>query len=96
MIDWNKFVQVAIAAVGFTTVIVAVFSLGLRLLTNAQLVAGAAKKGDAKAARVEFFNRIAAYSLFAVSSLALIFGLLLILEKNAIVLPFLPHLLPAK
>ena len=79
-IDWNKFEQVALGAIGFTTFLVVVYSFGVRLLTNAQNVESAAKKGDAKAARSELANRIAAYALFALSAAVLAYAVFIMFE----------------
>lgn len=80
-IDWTKFYEVAVGAIGFTAFIVAVYSFGVRLLTNAQHVAPAAAKGDAKAARSELYNRVAAYALFALAFVALAYGVFLMFDK---------------
>jgi hypothetical protein len=81
IIDWTKFYEVALGAIGFTAFIVTVFSLGVRLLTNAQHVAPAAAKGDAKAARSELYNRVAAYVFYALAFVALAYGVFLMFEK---------------
>jgi hypothetical protein len=79
-IDWNKFEMVAIGTIGFTAFMVVVYSLGVRFLTNAQHQEAAAKKGNAKAARSELANRIAAYSLFALSAAILAYGVFIMFE----------------
>lgn len=79
-IDWNKFEQVAIGAIGFTTFLVVVYSLGVRLLTNAQNREPAAKKGDSTAARAELLNRIGAYALFALSAAVLAYAVFVMFE----------------
>lgn len=81
LIDWTKFAEVAIGAIGFTSVIVLVYSLGVRLLTNAQHVTAAAAKGNAKAARTELYNRIGAYVFFALAFVGLAYGVFLMFEK---------------
>ena len=81
IIDWTKFYEVAVGAIGFTAVVVTVYSLGVRLLTNAQRVTAAAAKGDAKSARSELYNRVAAYALFAMAFVALAYGVFLMFEK---------------
>lgn len=77
-IDWNAFVLVFGASIGFSTVIVATFSFGVRLYTNAQSFVGAAKKGNQSAAVSEALNRAVAYSMFAIASGALLYGIYLI------------------
>lgn len=79
-IDWNKFEMVAIGTIGFTAFMVVVYSLGVRFLTNAQNQEAAAKKGNAKAARSELANRIAAYALFALSAAVLAYGVFIMFE----------------
>jgi hypothetical protein len=84
VVDWNAFLLVFAAALGFTCLIVACFSLGVRLLTNAQNVAPKARKGSSKAQQSEALNLIGAYSVFAICICALAYGIYLII-------PFLPH-----
>ncbi|MFM1846167.1 MAG: hypothetical protein RIS19_640 [Actinomycetota bacterium] len=84
VIDWNAFALVFAAALGFTSLIVALFSLGVRFLTNAQNIAPSARAGDSRAQQSEALNLIGAYVNFAVCVCALAFGIYLII-------PFLPH-----
>ena len=79
-IDWNKFEMVAIGTIGFTAFMVVVYSFGVRFLTNAQHFESSAKKGNAKAARNELVNRIAAYALFALSAAILAYGVFIMFE----------------
>ena len=81
-IDWTAFLTVFGAAIGFSTLIVACFALGVRLLTNAQNVAPKARKGQAKAAQEEALNMVGAYLLFAICLCALGFGIFLVLPWN--------------
>ena len=83
-INWNAFLQVFAAAIGFTTLIVGCFSIGVRLLTNAQNLSGKARKGNQSAQTSESMNLVGAYLLFAVCVCALAYGIYL-------VIPFLPH-----
>lgn len=80
-IDWTKFYEVALGAIGFTAFAVTVYSLGVRLLTNAQHEAPSAKRGDSKAARLELVNRVAAYALFGLSFAALAYGVFLMFDR---------------
>lgn len=80
-IDWNKFELVALGTIGFTAMMVTVYSLGVRLLTNAQAQTAAAKKGDSKAARSELLNRISAYALFAGAAVILAYGIFLMFDN---------------
>lgn len=66
-IDWNKFEQVAIGAIGFTALIVVVYSFGVRFLTTAQHLSAKAKKGSNSAADRELVFRVLSYALFAIS-----------------------------
>ncbi len=77
-IDWNAFLLVFGASIGFSTVIVATFSFGVRLYTNAQSFVSAAKKGNQSAAVSEALNRAVAYAMFAIASGALLYGIYLI------------------
>ena len=84
VIDWNAFLLVFAAALGFTSLIVAFFSFGVRFLTNAQNIAPKARKGNTKDQQSEALNLIGAYVAFAICLCALAFGIYLII-------PFLPH-----
>jgi hypothetical protein len=77
-IDWNSFGLVFAASIGFSTVIVATFAFGVRLYTNALSFVSAAKKGNRNAAVSEVLNRAVAYSMFAIASGALLYGIYLI------------------
>jgi hypothetical protein len=78
MINWQSFLVVALASIGFTTLVVSLFSFGMRLLTNSKHALLAAKKGKVSAVRSEALNRFGAYALFAVCAVALIYGIYLI------------------
>ncbi len=80
-IDWIKFYEVALGASGFTSFMVVIYSLGVRLLTNAQHAAPAAAQGEAKAARSELYNRVAAYALFALAFVVLAYGVFLMFDR---------------
>ncbi len=75
-IDWSKFEQVAISAIGFTAFIVVLYSLGVRFLTNAQHLTAKAAKGNKQAADRELVNRIVSYALFAASFAAMAWGVI--------------------
>jgi hypothetical protein len=77
-IDWNHLFLVAATAVVASLTVIILFSLGIRLLTNADHAKTASKKGDVKALRFEAANRAAAYALFALSFGAIVFGVLLV------------------
>jgi hypothetical protein len=77
-IEWNKFWLVAQATIVFAVGIVGVFSLGIRLLTNAQNAVPGANKGKSAAIRAEVLNRLAAYIAFALCVVALGYGIQLV------------------
>lgn len=77
-IDWNAFVLVFGASLGFSVAIVLTFALGVRLYTNAEVQRRLSKKGNQSAAVAELWNRTISYALFAVSSSALLYGIYLI------------------
>lgn len=90
-IAWDAFFYVVLAAVGGTIVIVSMYSLGVRFLTDAQQLTAKAKKGVAKAIGKEAFYRSVAYIFFAVAGLAVAVELLLIVAPLfGISLPFGP------
>ena len=69
-IDWTKFEQVALAAIGFSAVVVVVYSFGIRFLTNAQHLAGKSGKGKQAASGRELGFRILSYVFFAIAAVA--------------------------
>jgi len=83
-INWEAFLTVFLAALGFTSLIVAFFSLGVRFLTDAQNLSAKARKGNTQAQQEEAFYMVGAYVTFAVCICALAYGIYLII-------PFLPH-----
>lgn len=78
LIDWNKFVQVLEATIVFAVGVVGLFSLGIRLLTNAQHAVPGANKGKSAAVRAEVLNRLGAYVAFALCLVALGYGIMLV------------------
>lgn len=81
MINWLSFGLVSAASIAFTLVIVSGFSLGVRFLTNSENLVKLAKKGDTRAIRKEALNRMAAYVLFALCSMALLYGIYLVIPS---------------
>lgn len=77
-IDWNAFLLVFVASVGFAVAIVLLFSLGVRLYTNAESYKSAAKKGSQSAAVSELWNRFISYAMFTLASFALCYSIYLI------------------
>lgn len=80
-INWSGLFSVLFAALVGTAIVVTMFSLGVRLFTNAEHSKAKAAKGDAKALRAEAASRAAAYALFALSFGAVIYGVLLIIPN---------------
>lgn len=78
MINWGSFGLVAAVAIGFSFGLVLIFSLGVRLLENAQNLVARTTKGNREAIRNEALNRMGAYVLFAVTFLALLYGIYLV------------------
>lgn len=77
-INWSNLFIVAATAVGSALLIVALFSVGVRLLTDARLAEAKAKKGDNAAARVEAISRTFSYIAFSLCGSALLYGIYLI------------------
>lgn len=78
LVDWNKFLQVLVATLIFAVGVVGFFSLGVRLLTNAQHAVPGANKGKTAAVRAEVLNRLGSYIAFAVCLVALVYGIMLV------------------
>ena len=69
-IDWTKFEQVALAAIGFSAFVVVVYSFGIRFLTTAQHLAGKSGKGNKAATGRELGFRVLSYAFFAAAAVA--------------------------
>lgn len=77
MINWSSLILVASVAIGATVGLVTVFSLGMRLLTNARNIQeNTKKKQGVKSAEV--VNRVAAYLMFTICASAVVYGIYLI------------------
>ena len=77
-INWSNLLLVAVTSIGAALVVVALFSVGVRLLTNARHAEVKAKKGDAPAARIEAVSRTVSYIAFSLCASALLYGIYLI------------------
>jgi len=77
-INWSNLFVVAATSIGAALLVVALFSVGVRLLTDSRAAEAKAKKGDDKAARVEAISRTVAYIAFALCGSALLYGIYLI------------------
>jgi hypothetical protein len=77
MINWSSLILVASVAIGASVGLVTVFSLGMRLLTNARHIQeNTKKKQGVKPAEV--INRVAAYLMFTICASAVVYGIYLI------------------
>jgi membrane protein YqaA with SNARE-associated domain len=77
MINWNSLILVAVVAIGSSVGLVTVFSLGMRLLTNARNIKENTKKKDGVKVS-EAVYRIGAYLMFTICSSAVLYGIYLI------------------
>jgi hypothetical protein len=77
-INWSNLFVVAFTSIGAALLVVALFSVGVRLLTDARIAERNAKKGDDKAARVEAISRTFSYIAFSLCGSALLYGIYLI------------------
>lgn len=77
-INWSNLFAVAAVAIGATLLVVAFFSVGVRLLTDARLAQAKAKRGSDRAASFEAVTRVLAYIAFSVCASALLYGIYLI------------------
>jgi hypothetical protein len=76
--NWTGLGEVFIAALGFTTVIVAAFALGIRLLSSANFQTAKVKIAKSKDLRREIGLRTLAYIAFAICLLAVAYEIYLI------------------
>lgn len=77
MINWNSLFLVASVAIGSSIGLVAVFSFGMRLLTNAQNIQAQTKKSKG-VKPAEVYNRIGAYLMFTICVSAVLYGIYLV------------------
>lgn len=77
MINWSSLILVASVAIGASVGLVTVFSLGMRLLTNARNIQDNTKKKQG-VQPAEALNRIAAYLMFTICASAVLYGIYLI------------------
>ena len=74
-INWSSLLQVFLASICFTVVIVAAFAIGVRLLTNAQNAVPGARKGKTKDIQKEVVFRVLSYMSFSVCFAAVLYGI---------------------
>jgi hypothetical protein len=77
MINWSSLILVASVAIGASVGLVTVFSLGMRLLTNARNIQENTKKKEG-VKPAEVVNRVAAYLMFTICATAVLYGIYLI------------------
>lgn len=78
-IAWDAFLSVVLTSVGGAAVIVSLYSLGVRFVTDAELLAPQAAKGDSKAVRKESIFRSVAYICFTLCAIAVLYEVYLII-----------------
>ena len=77
MINWSSLILVASVAIGASVGLVTVFSLGMRLMTNARNIQENTKKKEG-VKPAEVVNRVAAYLMFTICATAVLYGIYLI------------------
>ena len=78
-IAWDAFLSVVLAAVVGSAVIVSLFSLGVRWLTDAQLVSTQTKKSSRRGSGREAALRSLAYLCFTLAALGVLYEIYLII-----------------
>jgi hypothetical protein len=81
LINWSNLFLVTVVAISSTLALVALFSLGLRWLTDARASQAKALAGDSAASRLEVLQRTLAYVAFALCASALLYGIYLIVPS---------------
>lgn len=77
-IAWDAFLTVVIASILGTAIIVSLYSLGIRFLTDAQALMEAGAQGDRSALRRESLFRSVAYVCFTLCAIAVLYAVYLI------------------
>ena len=77
-INWSNLLIVGLTSIGATLVVVALFAVGVRLLTNARSAQAKAKTGNGSAAGIDAASRMASYIASAPCASALLYGIYLI------------------
>lgn len=78
-IAWDAFLSVVITSIGGAAVIVSLYSLGVRFVTDAELLAPLAAQGNSKAVRKESVFRSVAYICFTLCAIAVLYEIYLII-----------------
>lgn len=74
-IKWNDLIMVAGTSIGVTALVVTLFALGVRLLTNAQHAVAGKGKNKHKSVSKEIAFRLTALVAFALASSVMAYGL---------------------
>lgn len=77
-IAWDSFLTVVIASIVGTALIVSLYSLGIRFLTDAQALMAEAATGNSSAIRRESIYRSIAYVCFTLCAIAVLYAVYLI------------------
>lgn len=78
-IAWDAFLSVFLTSIGGAAVIVSLYALGVRFVTDAELLAPLAAQGDGKAVRKESVFRSIAYICFTLCAIAVLYEIYLII-----------------
>lgn len=77
-IAWDAFLSVVIVSIVGTAAIVTLFSLGVRWMTDAELVASQSKKSSRRGSGKEVALRTIAYLAFTLAALGVLYEIYLI------------------
>ena len=77
-IKWNDLIMVAGASIGVSALVVALFAMGVRLLTNAQHVVAGKGKDKQKSVSKEIAFRLSSLVAFALASSVMAYGLFIL------------------
>lgn len=77
-IKWNDLIMVAGAAIGVSALVVSLFAIGVRLLTNAQHAVTGKGKNKGQSVSKEIAFRLTAVIAFALASSVLAYGLFIL------------------
>ncbi len=78
-IAWDAFLSVVLTSVIGSAVIVSLYALGVRFVTDADQLISKAKKGDAQALRKESVFRSISYICFTLCAIAVLYEIYLII-----------------
>lgn len=78
-IAWDAFLSVVLTSIGGAAVIVSLYSLGVRFVTDAELLAPKAAQGDSSSIRKESMFRSIAYICFTLCAITVLYEIYLII-----------------